>query len=180
MELRELKEKDVDGMLEWMHSKESKEIFAKDFNKYTREDVTRFANSKNTKENINYACVDDNDEYLGTVSLKNIDYENGNAEYAISFRKEAQGTGAAMYATKRILDMAFNELKLEKVYLDVLLTNKRAIGFYNKVGFVQEGEFRSHFKRNGEYVDLLWFSMLNEEYKKLYEKDNVKSLSLSK
>lgn len=165
MKLRELEVKDVDRMLSWMHSIESKEIFAKDFNNYTKEDVTNFVKNKNTSNNINYACVNDNDEYLGTVSLKNIDYENKNAEYAISFMKEAQGTGAALFATYEILEKAFNKLKLEKVYLDVLKTNERAIAFYRKIGFIQEGEFRKHFKKNNKYIDLLWFSMLKEEYK---------------
>lgn len=165
MKLRELKVKDVDRMLSWMHSEESKEIFAKDFNNYTKEDVTKFAKSKNTKENINLACVNEEDEYLGTVSLKNIDYDNSNAEYAISFMKEAQGTGAAMFATLEILRIAFEELNLNKVYLDVLKTNKRAIAFYEKIGFTQEGEFRNHFKKNDKFVDLLWFSMLKEEFK---------------
>lgn len=172
MKLREIEVKDVDRMLEWMHSKESKEIFAKDFNSYTKEDVTRFAKSHNTKENINYACVNDDDEYLGTVSLKNIDYDNKNAEYAISFMKEAQGTGAALFATIEILEEAFNNLDLEKVYLDVLKTNERAIAFYKKVGFIQEGEFRNHFRKNNKYIDLLWFSMLKEEY----EENKVKVL----
>ena len=172
MKLRELEEKDVDRMLSWMHSEESKEIFAKDFNSYTKEDVTNFAKSKNTKENINYACVNDNDEYLGTVSLKNIDYLNSNAEYAISFMKEAQGTGAALFATFEILEKAFKELNLDKVYLDVLKTNKRAISFYKKVGFIQEGVFRKHLKKNDELIDLLWFSMLKEEY----EENKVKVL----
>ena len=167
MKLRQLKIKDVDRMLTWMHSKESKDIFAKDFNKYTKEDVTNFVKTKNTKNNINYACVNDDDEYLGTVSLKNIDYDNKNAEYAISFMKEAQGTGAALFATKEILKQAFEELNLEKVYLDVLETNKRAISFYKKVGFIQEGTFRKHFIKNNEYINLLYFSILREEY---YEK----------
>lgn len=167
MKLRQLKIKDVERMLTWMHSKESKDIFAKDFNKYTKEDVTNFVKMKNTKNNINYACVNDDDEYLGTVSLKNIDYDNKNAEYAISFMKEAQGTGAALFATKEILKQAFEELNLEKVYLDVLETNKRAISFYKKVGFIQEGTFRKHFIKNNEYINLLYFSILKEEY---YEK----------
>ncbi len=166
MKLRQLKIKDVDRMLTWMHSKESKDIFAKDFNKYTKEDVTNFVKIKNTKNNINYACVNDDDEYLGTVSLKNIDYDNKNAEYAISFMKEAQGTGAALFATKEILKQAFEELNLEKVYLDVLETNKRAISFYKKVGFIHEGTFRKHFIKNNEYINLLYFSILREEYYK--------------
>ena len=76
MQLRELKEKDADRMLSWMHSEKSRDIFAKDFNNFTKDDVISFINKKNTSENINYACVDDNDNYLGTISLKNIDYEN--------------------------------------------------------------------------------------------------------
>lgn len=165
MKLRELKLKDVDGMLSWMHSKEAKEIFEKDFNKYTREDVEKFAKSKNTKNNINYACVNEKDEYLGTISLKNIDYDNLNAEYAVSFTKEAQGTGAASFATQEILKIAFNDLKLEKVYLCVLKTNKRAIAFYKKNNFKEEGTFRNHLKRGNKYIDLLWFSILKKEFK---------------
>lgn len=166
MKLRTFKEKDVSGMLEWMQSEESKEIFAKDFNNYTKEDVLLFINTPNDDNNINYACVDDNDEYLGTVSLKNIDKENSNTEYAISFRKKAQGTGAAMYATKELLEIAFKKLKLKKVYLNVLETNKRAISFYKKIGFIQEGRFRNHCKKNNNYTNLLWFSILKEEYEK--------------
>ena len=164
MKLRELKEKDIDGMLSWMHSEESKEIFEKDFNKYTREDVLNFIKTKNTKNNINFACVNEKDEYLGTVSLKNINYDKLDAEFAISFTKEAQGTGAASFATNEILKIAFNELKLEKVYLCVLESNKRAIAFYKKNNFKEEGVSKNHLKRGNKYIDLLWFSILKKEF----------------
>ena len=42
MKLRELEEKDAYRMLSWMHSKESKAIFAKDFINYTLEDIKAF------------------------------------------------------------------------------------------------------------------------------------------
>lgn len=165
MKLRELKEKDAEEMLKWMHSENSKKVFIKDFNRYSLADVKKFINAKNTDENMNFACVDDNDNYLGTVSLKNIDYINKNAEYAISFTAEACGTGASTFATQEILRIAFRDLELAKVYLNVLDINTRAIKFYNKVGFVEEGRFRKHILKNDELRDLLWFSILKEDYK---------------
>ena len=109
--------------------------------KQTKADVLSFIQKareidKNKQgSSIHLAVTDENDEYLGTISLKNIDYKSKNAEYAISMRQCTKGTGAAYKATKQILDYAFNTLDLEKVYLNVLKEN-RAIAFYKKVGFI--------------------------------------------
>lgn len=67
-----------------------------DFKNFTEEDIKKFIDNGNeSSKNIHYACVDEEDNYLGTISLKNIDIRNKNAEYAISFCKFAHGTGAA-------------------------------------------------------------------------------------
>ena len=166
MKIRELKEKDADRMILWMHSDETKNIFIKDFANYTREDIINFINIKNSKYNINYACADNYDNYLGTISLKNIDYDNLNAELAISFIKDAQGTGAAMFAMNEILKIGFNNLELKKVYLNVLCTNLRAINFYKKCGFIQEGCFINHVKKDNAFIDLLWFAIDKDMFNK--------------
>lgn len=41
-----------------------------------------------TRKNLHLAIVDENDEYMGTVSLKNI--EEDKAEFAITVRKNAR------------------------------------------------------------------------------------------
>ena len=167
--LRALCEKDVDGMLEWMHSEASKAIFQKDMSSITREQALDFIKSAAElsfeSNSIHYACVDEKDEYLGTISLKNIDSVNRNAEYAVSFRKKAQGTGAALYATKEILRIAFEDIKLHSVYLNVLNTNQRANAFYKKSGFVYEGTSRENLFINGEFKSLNWYSIIESEYK---------------
>lgn len=170
MKLRELKEKDAESILEWMQYPESKDIFAKDFNKFTLEEVKKFIKRKNNEQEMNFACVNDEDEYLGTVSLKNIDKKNSNAEYAISFLKKAQGTGAAKFATQEILRVAFNDLGLKKVYLNVLNTNQRAIKFYEKIGFEKEGVFREHVCKNDEFCDLVWYAILDSKWRNDFER----------
>lgn len=164
MKLRELREKDVLGMHLWMNYEDTKNIFEKDFSKYTKDDILKFIKNKDEKS-INYACVDDNDNYLGTVSLKNINYNNLNAELAISFVKDAQGTAATKFAMSEILEIGFKNLKLKKIYLNVLSTNLRAIKFYNKFGFKKEGCFKKHIKKGNNYIDLLWYAIIDDDFK---------------
>ncbi len=161
--LRDLKEKDVDFMLEWMHDDEINKYFIFDAKNTTRQKALDFiTNSKQKDINANFAIVDTNDEYLGTISLKAINNKNKNAEYAISMRKIAIGTGAAKIATQKILQFAFEELNLNKVYLNVLSDNTRAIKFYEKMGFVFEGEFINHIVKNGESKNLKWFAVFKK------------------
>lgn len=166
--LRKLNESDADGMLEWMHDVDIQNNFQKNMLDRTLKDVIDFINTSDTiaedGKSIHFAIADEEDEYLGTISLKNIDFVNKNAEYAICVRKKAQGNGVAYKATKMILEKAFYEYNLKKVYLNVLESNKRAIHFYEKVGFIYEGEARKHLYLHGEYKTLKWYSILIEEF----------------
>lgn len=166
MLLRKPKEKDAEGILSWMHDPATREIFATDFTSFTLNNVLDFIHNANIDDkNVNFVCVDNDDNYLGTISLKNINHSAKNAEYAVSFCRRSHGTGAAAFATKEILKYAFETLGLERVYLNVLPDNLRANAFYKKMGFVFEGEFRNHILINGKLKNLCWYSMLKDEFK---------------
>ena len=152
--LRLLKEKDAELMLEWMHEIETAEVFQKDMSSIMLEKAKEFcaANSEcsdiSNGDSIHFAIVDDSDdEYRGTISLKNIDFDNLSAEYAISVRKKFHGSGTASEATKLVLEKAVKEYGLHRVYLNVLPTNKKAIRFYEKSGFRYEGVSRDGIVR---------------------------------
>lgn len=72
---------------------------------------------------------------MGTVSLKHIDYVNGNAEFAITVCKEAMGHRYAWFGMKEIINKAFKELNLTSVYWCVSRKNLRAVRFYDKHNF---------------------------------------------
>lgn len=165
MRLRKLEEKDIPYMLEWMHDRSINCFFRFDAEAQTTESVRSFIQKANTNENneVHFAIVSDEDTYMGTVSLKDIDFSIKQAEYAISLRKSAQGTGISNFATKKILEYAFFSLHLNRIYLNVLADNLRAIHFYEKFGFVYEGEFREAIIIHRKIKNLRWYSILKSE-----------------
>jgi len=160
MKLRSLELKDAELMLEWMKDKDINKYYRFHSETVTLDSIKGFiTNSKSCDNNKHYAIVDDDDVYLGTISLKNIDMHNLNAEYAIALRKVAIGQGIARNATIDILNKAFEHFNLNKVYLNVISDNERAIKFYEKMGFVYEGEFKEHLLINGVYHNLKWYAV---------------------
>lgn len=166
--IRKLEMKDLKPMREWMQDNCVTANLQADFNTFTEEKVQNFILSAMEQdfesENLHYAIVDENDEYMGTISLKNINRRDKNAEYAIVTRRVAHGKGYAMSATRDILKLGFEKLGLEKIYLYVSINNVAANKFYRKCGFVEEGIFRKHMLINGILEDIRWFSVLKGEF----------------
>lgn len=174
MRLRNLEIKDAEKMLSWMKDLKVNCFFRFDSSNIHIEDCINFIEkSKNNNSNLHLAIVNDDDEYMGTISLKNIDSVEKSAEYAIVICRENQGKGIAKYATIRILDIAFNRYKLNTVYLNVLENNIHAKTFYEKFGFLYEGKEYNAFKRTtvniqGKEVLLDWYSISKEVYNNNY------------
>ena len=162
--LRSLAPQDARGMLEWMHDERVSSVFQRDFSSMTERDVLDFISRAPSDEtSLHFAVVDGQDEYMGTVSLKNIDLVNECAEYAIAMRTRAQGTGLARKATEDVVRYAFERVGLHRVYLNVRVDNLRAKRFYEKVGFSHEGTSRDALKIGGQFCDLDWYCILETD-----------------
>lgn len=159
--LRKLQRKDAPFMLEWMHDSEINCNFQASFANADLSDVYEFIDNSFNENNQHFAFVNEEDEYMGTVSLKNISQKNKNAEYAIVSRKIVHGTRIAKSATELLLKYAFEELGMHKIYLNVLEENKRAVKFYEKIGFVYEGLSKDAVNIQGEFKNLLWYGLIS-------------------
>ena len=161
--LRPLEEKDAPFMLEWMTDPSIARFFRFEAASMTLDRCKSFISGAGEQENCcHLAIADEQDEYLGTISLKEI--RNGEAEYAISTRSIAHGTGAAMAATRQILEIAFEELGLMRVYLNVLADNGRANAFYRKAGFRYTHTEENALEIRGQMKDLNWYEIGKDEY----------------
>jgi len=164
MKLRRLEEKDAPLMLEWMHDEAVVRDMRTDFARKTLEDCISFIRaSADTAKHLHLAIADDNDEYMGTVSLKNI--ADGAAEFGITVRRCAMGRGFSFFGMRRVLAMGFEELGLERIYWCVSRNNTRACRFYDKHGFPEETESSPEIlARYRETKDLKWYSVRREAF----------------
>lgn len=136
MKLRKLQQADAPLMLEWMQDAEATHWLEKDFSDMSLEDCRGFIDfAADATDDLHLAIADDAGEYMGTVSLKHIDRENGSAEFAIVARRVAWGKGLSRYAMTEIIRIGLYDLGLKTVYWCVDPANKRAVCFYDKGGY---------------------------------------------
>jgi diamine N-acetyltransferase len=103
--------------------------------------------------------------YIGNIGLYDIDWKNRKAEYGILIGdKDAWGKGYGFDASKALLEFAFCELNLHRVFLRVLAHHGRAIRLYEKIGFQVEGRMRQDTFRGGVYRDTLIMGLLASEF----------------
>ena len=162
MKLRKLELKDAPLMLEWMHDKSVIQNLRGKFAEKTIKDCEMFIkDSENTEHDIHLAIVSDEDEYMGTVSLKSIDRVIQSAEFAITVRKSAMGRGYSWYGMEEIIKLAFDEYGLESVYWCVSRENERAVRFYDKHNFHEAVDISIEIlERYQGLNNLKWYSVL--------------------
>ena len=80
-------------------------------------------------------------------------------------RLRGQGIGQAI--TRAVLPIAFEQLGVHRVDLNVFDYNAGAIACYQKVGFKLDGVMR-HARRDGDkYINVCVMSMLEDEWRAL-------------
>lgn len=101
---------------------------------------------------------------LGLVALYDISPIHQKAEFAIMLDPSQQGNGYALPATLSTVNYAFRTLNLHKLYLIVDEQNERAIHVYEKAGFKQEAVLKEEYFIDGSYHNVVYMSILKEDY----------------
>lgn len=161
----------VDFFLRWFNDPEITQ-YLNLFRPLTRmEEEDWIENLKNRNDTIVFAITiaDENkvEKLIGNCGLHGIDWKNRVAEVGITIgEKEYQNKGYGTEAMEILLDYAFRTVNLNRIQLCVYEFNDRAISSYNKLKFVEEGRMRQGVFINGQYYDIIFMSMLQEEWLK--------------
>ncbi len=164
MKLRKLCGADAPLMLEWMHDPSVAGNMGTNFAEKTVEDCQRFVTaSQENGEDLHLAVADENDAYMGTVSLKHLNRDKGTAEFAITVRKCAMGKGYSAFGMNAILKLGLKELGLKQIYWCVSPKNARAVRFYDKNSYPRVQEVPEHIaQRYSADMELIWYCVRGE------------------
>jgi UDP-4-amino-4,6-dideoxy-N-acetyl-beta-L-altrosamine N-acetyltransferase len=77
---------------------------------------------------------------------------------------EARGRGVGRAAQVLGLERAFGQLKLHKVFAEVMADNDAALKLMVAIGFRREGYLRGHVIKGGEARDVVQLGMLDHEW----------------
>jgi RimJ/RimL family protein N-acetyltransferase len=100
----------------------------------------------------------------GTISTHHCDSRNGTFMYGIDIAEAYRRKGYAREAVLHILKYYFEELRYQKVTVDVHSENLASIRLHEDLGFQLEGKLRRMAYTRGQYQDVLWYGLTADEY----------------
>lgn len=111
-----------------------------------------------------FICLKSNNNPIGFAGLSHIDYKSMKAEsYLCVGAKEHWGKGYGYEVKKILLQYAFDELQLNKIYSYHLADNHPMININMKLGGRIEGTLREDVFFNGKHCDRVLVSVLKKE-----------------
>ena len=114
----------------------------------------------------NFAIViSENERLIGSIGLMRINYKDQNAELGIFIGDKTQwGQGYGGEAIQLLLDFAFSEMNLHRIYLRVDASHTPGIRCYTRSGFIEEGRLRDAVYHAGHFEDQIIMSVLRPDY----------------
>lgn len=166
--IRLMEESDVSHKVDWFNDKEVRRTLNVEFPISvlgTKKWLHNVTTNPTRKDFI--ICSKENDVPIGYCGLVNIDLKNSKAESYLGIgNKDYWGKGHGSESRRLILDYAFDELALNKVYSFVWAENETMQHINKKVGFVIEGSLRDDVYYQGKYRDKVLMGVLRDEYKR--------------
>lgn len=114
-------------------------------------------------ENVQLLVCADGDR-VGTIGLHPADSVSGTGELGIFLAKAHWGRGLGTEASRVMTEYAFAERRLHRVTARVLEGNHGSRQIWEKLGFRHEATLRDADFIDGEYVDVHWYAILEDEW----------------
>jgi RimJ/RimL family protein N-acetyltransferase len=105
-------------------------------------------------------------EQVGQIQVKNIDWKIPSAELGYFIDGSFQRRGYAAESIREILQLAFEKLGFQRMFVRILPSNRQSFSLAKKLGFREEGLHRRAFRCGlGQLHDVHYLSLIAEDYR---------------
>ena len=155
---------DAERMYEWLSSREIQQNLGLK-NEPSLEITLQWIARLSETENLHAMAIELNNIHVGNVVLDQIDRKCRLARLSIYIgESSARGLGVGSQSVRHALQVAFENLCLNKVWLTVHCENIQAIKTYTKCGFSVEGIRRQEFNLMNRLIDCFHMGILASEF----------------
>lgn len=137
----------------------------------TTEEFERWLMSENPEPDTYQAAIRtiEGDQLIGMCEINRVFRQARHCMFWIGIGEaQFRGGGYGSDAIRVLLRFAFLEMNLNRVGLEVMSYNTRAIATYERLGFVHEGRQRETVILDGVYYDILLMGILRREWEALH------------
>jgi RimJ/RimL family protein N-acetyltransferase len=116
-----------------------------------------------------YACfavtLADSDTAVGIFQLRSTEPGFATAEWGFALGSPFWGSGIFEKGARLVMEFAFETVGVHRLEARACVKNGRGNGALRKIGAVQEGILRKSFLRDGEYLDQMLWTVLDEDWR---------------
>src|SRR5699024_1471031 len=174
--IRKFKEKDIPNKIKWINNSENNQYLHYDLPLEYEKTLNWFKKNKDRRDRYD-GIIEVNNIPVGLIGLLSIDMKNSKAEYYIALGEtKYKRKGIAKLVSSKLLEYAFKEIGINKIYLFTEVENKSAQKLFERVGFKKEGLLKEDIKNGDEFADRYAYGICKKDYynKKERDKDEIR------
>ena len=161
--IRKFEFKDIEEKVRIINDKENNKYLHYDLPLEYEKTIDWFNKNVNNKKRNDFT-IEYNNEVAGFIGLLNIDEKNLKAEYYICVDNKFTRKGIAYNSSLLLLKYAFNEKKLNKVYLYTEAENIKAQALFEKLKFRKEGLFKDDLIYNEKKIYRYAYGICKDDF----------------
>ncbi|MFB6213636.1 MAG: GNAT family N-acetyltransferase [Candidatus Nanohaloarchaea archaeon] len=115
-------------------------------------------------EDAAYFLIEYEGEKAGTISIHGLENDYRRGEFGISIHPDFHNKGIGTKSVQMIVQYAFDTLNVHKVRGGYLEHNPPSKRIMEKAGMQEEGQERHYKYVDGEWKNVTWMSILEDEY----------------
>lgn len=169
MEIRRLRREDLKARVAWMNNPAIYKSMHFDVPVTMAKTLEWFLGNLASKKRVDLV-VEDNGEIVAFCGITGIDEKILKAETYLFVSPSLHHCGIGTKAKRLMIDYAFNEIGLNKLFVVTNENNYASIALQQKYGYKLEGRFREEYVlADGTKMDRLYFGLLKKDWDESHE-----------